>query len=57
VLPAIGTDAPHRQLLIGVRMTGAEPGVIEALRVRYRHAETSYEAVLPYSLRIHPARG
>jgi hypothetical protein len=57
VLPAVGTDPPHRQLLIGVRRTGTDAGSIEALRVRYRHAGESYEVILPYSLRIRPAGG
>jgi hypothetical protein len=57
VLPAMGADAVHRQLLIGVHLTGRDEGSIEALRVRYRHAATSYELVLPYSLRLRPGGG
>ena len=52
VLPAIGSDAPFRQLLIGVRLSEAAEGVIGALRVRYRHAGASYEASLPYILHL-----
>lgn len=57
VLPALGTDAPHRQLLIGVRLVGTDGGAIEALRVRYRHNGDGFETVLPYSLRLRPGGG
>jgi hypothetical protein len=55
VLPPIGSESPHRQLLVGVRLTGTDKGSIEALRIRYRHAGTTYESTLPFRLRLQPA--
>jgi hypothetical protein len=56
-VPPMTSAGPHRQLLVGVRLTGADPGSIGALRLRYRHAGATYEVTLPYALRIRPAGG
>jgi hypothetical protein len=47
-----GAEAPYLQVLVGVRLTGAGDGTIEALRVQYRHDGTLYEVVLPHRLRV-----
>jgi hypothetical protein len=57
VLPQVGSGDPHRQLLIGCRLTGTDAGSVEALRVLYRHAGTRYEVELAYGLRVRPAGG
>jgi hypothetical protein len=51
-LPPSGSRAPYLQVLVGVRLTGATDGTIEALRVHYRHDGNVYEALLPYRLRV-----
>jgi hypothetical protein len=54
-LPPMTRADPHRQLLVGVRLTGTDAGSIGALRLRYRHAGATYEVTLPYVLRIRSA--
>jgi hypothetical protein len=39
------------QVLVGVERTSSGESTIRALRVRYRHGSTSYEDVIPWSLR------
>jgi len=51
-LKPAGGSPSHLQVLVGVRLSGAAEGSIEAIRVRYRHEGSEYELVLPYRLRV-----
>jgi hypothetical protein len=51
-LPAVNSEHPYVQLLVGVERTGADDGTIEAVRIRYEHGGEEYEVTLPFSLRV-----
>jgi hypothetical protein len=54
VMTPAGTPGRHIEVLIGIERIDASRGVLQGLRVQYRHRGTLYEDVLDYALEVFP---